>query len=200
MLIVGERLGEVPDDAPAGPLQQDLQRQQKRLRIPPEAAQKVVDYDLRKLNDLELSELLHRLNLLGIPCGRIERGGASKGTFHELWRLQWHPEFYISLIEKGVWGNTVVDAASAFAIDAAAKAVDLPALTRLLEAVMLSRLPSALRSIMDRLEEVSAHASDIQHLMGALPPHVNVYRYGDVRGTETSMVGHTIDGLVARVC
>jgi len=199
-LIVGERLGGVPDDAPAVPLQQDLQRQQKRLRIAPEAAQKVVDYDLRKPGDLERSELLHRLNLLGVPWGKPERGGGGKGTFHELWRLQWYPEFYIALIEKGVWGNTVIDAASAFASDAAAKAPDLPTLTRLLEAVMLARLPNTLAILMDRLEEVSAHASDIQHLMDALPPLANVLRYGDVRGTDTSMVGHTIDGLVARIC
>ena len=199
-LIVGERLGEVPDDAPAVPLQQDLQRLQKRLRMPPEPTHKVVDYDLRKPGDLERSELLHRLTLLGVGWGRPERGGASKGTFHELWRLQWHPEFYITLIEKGVWGNTVVDAASTFAQDQAEKAANLPSLTRLLEAVMLARLPVALRRLMERLEEVSAHASDIGHLMQALPPLANVLRYGDVRGTDTSMAAHTIDGLVARIC
>ena len=166
----------------------------------PEAVQTIVDYDLRKPGDLERSELLHRLNLLGVPWGKPERGGGGKGTFHELWRLQWHPEFYIALIEKGVWGNTVIDAASAFAMDGAKKSADLPTLTRLLEAVMLARLPGALTILMDRLEEVSAHASDIQHLMAALPPLANVLRYGDVRGTDTSMVGHTINGLVARIC
>lgn len=199
-LIVGEILGEVPDDAPAVPLQQDLQRHQKRLRLAPDAAQRVIDLDLRKPGDLERSELLHRLALLGIPWGRSERGGGAKGTFHELWRLQWQPEFSIALIENGVWGNTVADASSAFAADRAVQAPDLPSLTRLLESVMLARLPDALNKIMERLEDVSAHASDVQHLMAALPPLANVLRYGDVRGTDTSMVSHTVDGLVARIC
>src|SRR5205085_1974536 len=38
-LIVGERLGKVPDGIPMIPLQQDLQREQKRLRLPASASQ-----------------------------------------------------------------------------------------------------------------------------------------------------------------
>jgi hypothetical protein len=40
-LIVGETLGQVPDETPAVPLQQDLTALQKRLRMPAEAGQKV---------------------------------------------------------------------------------------------------------------------------------------------------------------
>ncbi|MEZ5583060.1 MAG: DUF5682 family protein [Candidatus Competibacteraceae bacterium] len=61
------------------PLQQDLQRQQKRLRLPPEAGQRLLELDLRKANDLAQSHLLHRLNLLNISWGRTERVGG-KGT------------------------------------------------------------------------------------------------------------------------
>jgi hypothetical protein len=85
-LIVGERLGEVPDETPMVPLQQDLLRQQKRLRIPAEATQKIYELDLRKENDLARSHLLHRLRLLGIPWGEPPQpltkggnGGVAKG-------------------------------------------------------------------------------------------------------------------------
>ena len=47
-LIVGERLGKVPEETPMVPLQKDLTRQQKRLRIPPQATEKTYDLDLRK--------------------------------------------------------------------------------------------------------------------------------------------------------
>ncbi len=105
-LIVGELLGQVPESTPSLPLQQDLQREQKRLRLPPEATQQVRDLDLRKPNDLDRSRLLHRLRLLNIPWGAIERA-TGKGTFRELWRLQWQPEFAVAVIEANVWGNTV---------------------------------------------------------------------------------------------
>jgi hypothetical protein len=68
-LIVGERLGKVPAETPMIPLQQDLQRQQKRLRLKPAATETTLDLDLRKPLDLERSHLLHRLNLLQIPWG-----------------------------------------------------------------------------------------------------------------------------------
>jgi len=69
-LIVGERLGRVPPETPMIPLQQDLQRQQKRLRLKPEATETLLNLDLRKPLDLERSHLLHRLMLLYVPWGR----------------------------------------------------------------------------------------------------------------------------------
>lgn len=199
-LVVGERLGEVAQDAPAVPLQQDLQREQRRLRMQPDASAKTLDLDLRKETDLDRSRLLHRLRLLGIPWGDTKDKRGAKGTFHEIWTLQWDPGFVVTVIEAGVWGNTIDDATAAFAKDAADKAQDLPRLTRLLDQVLLAELPDAMSRVMQRLEAEAALASDIGHLMDALPPLANVLRYGNVRQTDTTMVAHVVSRLVARVC
>ncbi|MBW4672290.1 MAG: hypothetical protein KME60_33965 [Cyanomargarita calcarea GSE-NOS-MK-12-04C] len=199
-LIVGDRLGKVPDETPMVPLQQDLIKQQKRLRMPPDIAEKTLDLDLRKENDLARSHLLHRLNLLDIPWGQFQQAGGKKGTFHELWQLQWHPEFAVNLIEAGIWGNTIKDAATAKACDIADNAQDLPTLTHLLNQVIFSDLPDAVVYLMSQLENAAALASDVTYLMAALPPLANVMRYGNVRQTDTAMVSHVIDGLVARIC
>ncbi len=200
-LIVSERLGEVPDDTPAVPLAQDLAREQKRLRFPPEAMQKQLDLDLRKPNDLDRSRLLHRLNLLGVPWGQVQRQrGSQKGTFHELWTVQWQPEFAVALIEAGVWGNTIPGAAGARVRHDADAAPDLPALTVLLDATLLADLPEAAEHLMFRLQAVAAVASDVGHLMGALPPLANILRYGNVRKTDADMVAGVVNGLVARIC
>lgn len=199
-LIVGERLGEVPDETPMIPLQQDLVKQQKRLRMPAEATQKTLDLDLRKPNDLERSHLLHRLTLLGIPWGELQRTSGKKGTFHELWRLQWQPEFVVTLISSGIWGNTISEAAASYARDTADRANELPILTRLLNQVLLADLPDAVSHLMTRLQAEAAITSDVAHLMSALPPLTNILRYGNVRKTDTEMVSHVVDGLVARIC
>jgi hypothetical protein len=199
-LIVGEILGRVPEETPMVPLQQDLQREQKRLRFPPEASQKVLDLDLRSENDLARSRLLHRLNLLNITWGTGERTGAKKGTFHEVWRVQWKPEFAVGIIEAAVWGNTVMTAAANFARDAADKATDLPALTRLLDQALLADLPEAVNHLMGRIQSEAAVASDVGQLMGALPPLVQIQRYGNVRQTDTDMIAGVVNGLVARIC
>ena len=47
-LVVGNRLGEVPADTPMVPLQQDVARLQRRLRLKPEASVKELTLDLRR--------------------------------------------------------------------------------------------------------------------------------------------------------
>lgn len=198
-LIVGETLGHVPEAAPMPPLQRDLEREQKRLRLPPDVAQRTLVLDLRQPNDLDRSRLLHRLRLLNIPWGSVQRTGKVKGTFHELWQTQWQPEFVVGVIEAGIWGSTVLKAATAFAIDQATKAVDLPALTQLVDRVLLADLSEAVPAVMDRVQAEAAVASDVQHLMAALPPLANVLRYGNVRQTDLSAVNHIVAGLIARL-
>lgn len=198
-LIVGETLGRVPDETPLAPLQQDLQREQKRLRLKAEANEKTLDLDLRKETDLERSRLLHRLNLLGVPWGTLQNIFGKSGTFHEVWRICWQPEFVVQLIEAGVWGSTIQTAASSKAQAEADKA-DLPGLTALLERVLLSDLPVAVAHLMARLQAESALASDVGLLMDALPPLADVQRYSDVRQTDTVLLGTVTDGLVARIC
>jgi hypothetical protein len=198
-LIVGERLGKVPSETPMVPLQQDLHRQQKRLRLKPEATETNLELDLRKPLDLERSHFLHRLSLLDIRWGKEQDVGNAKGTFRESWRLKWQPEFAIRLIEAGVWGNTLETAATASTCDRANHA-SLPDLTKLIDQTLLANLPPAIAHLMQRLQAEAALASDITHLMAALPPLVNVMRYGTVRQIETGIVGHVVDGLVARIC
>src|SRR5262245_59944096 len=91
-LIVGETLGSVPEETPLAPLQKDLMREQKRLRLPAEALERLLDLDLRKPNDMDRSRLLHRLTLLGVRWGEVQQAGG-KGTFHEIWQLRWQPDF-----------------------------------------------------------------------------------------------------------
>jgi len=72
----------------------------------------VLDLDLRQASQLDISRLLHRLSLLGAPWGHHQAvPGGKKGTFHEIWQ-RWQPELAPAVIEAGVWGRTVVEAAS----------------------------------------------------------------------------------------
>lgn len=197
-LVVGERLGTVPAETPAVPLQHDLARQQKRLRLAPEATRRELALDLRKEMDLERSRLLHRLLLLDLPWGMEQQATGKRGTFHEQWLLQWDPQYGVGLIEAAVWGNTVAEAADARARDQADR-TPLGELPRLLDRALLADLPDAARHLMARIDAEAARAADLQHLMDALPDLARMLRYGDVRGTDTTVLGHVVDGLVARI-
>ena len=197
-LIVGDDLGVVPDGAPSVPLQASLAAEQKRLRLAPEAGQRVLELDLRQPLDLERSVLLHRLNLLDIDWGHGERA-AGKGTFKEAWRLQWRPELSLAVIEAAPWGNSVADAAAARAAHLVAHADDLPALSALLGRLLVADLPAAARDAVVRLDTLAALSGDLAQLCDALPPLARTLRYGDVRGTDQALVARVVAGLTARI-
>lgn len=197
-LIVGLRLGRIPPEAPSTPLAADLEAEQRRLRLRPEASARVLDLDLRNETDLARSHLLRRLRLLNVAWAKPDRAARSKGTFHEVWRLEWKPEMAISLVDAGRWGNTVLSAATGRAVDLARTADDLPAITGLAEAVLSARLPDAVGPVMAQLESASAAATDVAELLDALPPLATILRYGDVRRTDIEAVGHVFGTIFAR--
>lgn len=199
-LIVGDILGEVPDSAPAVPLQRDLTRSQRTLRLKPEAQERELDLDLRKETDAARSRLLHRLRLLGVGWGEPAAGRGSTGTFRESWRLRWEPELYVRVAEAGVWGTTVVTAATAKAESRAVAATALSEVTALAEHCLLAELPEALPVVMRALADRAALDADVGHLADALPALARSLRYGDVRSTNTAALGEVAAGLAERIC
>jgi len=184
-LEVGVELGAVPLETPTTPLQRDLEALQRRLRLPTSGEIRQLDLDLRNTNDRARSHLLRRLRLLGIPWGESQGGaGGARGTFHEMWQIQWQVEFPILLIEANVWGNTVAQASAAKAIAQMDKATDLATLTTLLDATLLAGLPNATAHALAATRARAAVTSDARLLMDALLPLARVARYGDVRGSR----------------
>jgi hypothetical protein len=198
-LIVGDVLGEVPESAPAVPLQRDLNRTQRTLRLKPEAVDRELELDLRKDTDTGRSRLLHRLRLLGIDWGDPARSRGSTGTFRETWRLRWEPELSVRVAEAGVWGTTVLSAAAAKAESEASSAASLAGITSLAERCLLAELPDALPVVMRVLADRAALDADVGHLAQALPALVRSVRYGDVRGTDSGALAEVALGLAERV-
>ncbi|MFF8317320.1 DUF5682 family protein [Streptomyces bobili] len=198
-LVVGDDMGEVPATAPAVPLQRDLDRLQRRLRLRPEAAERELELDLRKETDSERSRLLHRLRLLGVRWGEPAVSRGSTGTFRETWRLRWEPELSVRVAEAGVWGTTVPAAATARAEADAVAARGLAEVTGLAERCLLAGLPDALPTVMRVLADRAALDTDVGHLAQALPALVRSLRYGDVRGTDTGALAGVAAGLAERI-
>ncbi|MGY3087231.1 hypothetical protein ACVWYF_000257 [Hymenobacter sp. UYAg731] len=199
-LVIGVKLGEVPAGLPATPLQQDLAQQQKTLRLKPEAMPKPLDLDLRQPAQLDRSHLLHCLRLLDINWGAPEEVTGARGTFHEMWTLEWEPEMALAVIEAGRWGNTVLAAAATRATARAAEATSLEAVSTLLEHALRADLGPAIPALVARLETIGAGTRDVTHLLAALPPLAQVLRYGNVRRTDTQQVAQVVQQLVPRLC
>jgi len=198
-LIVSNRIGEVPQEIPKPPLQLDIEKLQKRLRLPATADYKDYTLDLRKENDLERSIFLHRLQLLEIKWGE-RHDVTGKGTFKELWRLQWNPELSINIIEKGNWGNTVAEAAEKFVIGKANEADSLSTVTGLLENTIPAELHRAVEICIQRINNLAAASGDVIQLMEVVPGLVQATRYGSVRKTDADLVLGIVNSMLTRIC
>lgn len=212
-LIVGNKVGKVPPDIPSIPFLEDLLKQIKSCRLSKYWESTKVEYlkgtstnprggiDLREPKDLQKSHLLHRLNLLGIPWGTIREGNANAtGSFKEIWRMEWQPEFSIGFIEVGIWGNTVRDAAVAFVGQEAAESESLSEVATYIGEVLKADLVELIEPLINRLQALAALTQDVFFLMESLPALVDITQYGDARKTNVSAVYDLIDEIIPRVC
>jgi len=189
-LLVGSQVGAIPAETPLAPLIEDLQRQQKATRLKPEALERALTLDLRSDSGLARSTLLHRLNALEVPWGRLADAGRSRGTFRENWVLSWEPEFAVRLVENLVHGSTIAEAAGGRLGEAMQAETDLGALAALVRNAMIADLPHAAEAGIGLLEQRAALTSDCQALLAAVPPMADILRYGEARAG-------TVDHLAA---
>ncbi|MFT6864116.1 MAG: hypothetical protein ACJAVK_002678, partial [Akkermansiaceae bacterium] len=194
-LLISERLGELPPGISRLPIQEDLEKHQRRLRLKPTAGEKPIILDLRENAHREKSALLHRLLVLDINWGR-KTHSRGKGTFKEAWALRWQPEFAVSLIDAAAFGNTIESAASR----KLSKTTDLSLgeLTEHIDLALLSDLPLAVDHLLHELQQVAATSHDTLQLLKALPPLCRIARYGDVRGTRLDSVTTILQELALR--
>ncbi|MEU7785758.1 DUF5682 family protein [Amycolatopsis sp. NPDC049159] len=200
-LVVGERLGEVPERVPQPPLAADLTATAKRLRLKKDPIVKELDLDLRTPGGLDRSKLLHRLRILGIEWGSREASARrNKGTFRETWALAWEPSFEVDLVAAAVHGTTVPSAATAAVRGTVEGTPPLDEVTTAVENCLLADLPEALPEALAALDARAAADADVARLMSALPALARATRYGNVRGTDTAALRAVADRMLDRIC
>jgi Family of unknown function (DUF5682) len=199
-LVVGQALGSVNERVPTVPLEADLLKTCRTLRVRREAHTRAWDLDLRRPIDRGRSQLFHRLRLLDLDWVTPARSDiASQGTFRETWSSRWRPEYSVQLVEASVWGTTVSSAATT-RVDEVRRDGGLPELTRTVERCLWADLPEALDRLLRTLADKAAVDADVVHLMEALPALARAQRYGDVRGTDTAALRSVAETLVTRIC
>lgn len=197
-LIIGKKVGAVPAHMPGLPLLRDFHQEAKRLKLKVQVEPQQIELDLRDKIGIERSWMFHRCHLLGLFSGRKMRLRGSKGTFREEWEVSWPQDLEVRIVVGSQWGNTVEEAADAFATRQAESAQTLLELTEILEDVLLAKLDRGYRAVLTALESIAAVASDVSQIMAGLPPLARAMRYGDVRETETAALRHAFETLFVR--
>ncbi len=194
-LLIGAEVGSIPDDVPRAPLLEDLQRQQRKTGLKPQALERELALDLRSQAGLLRSTLLHRLHALDCPWGRLQDPGRSRGTFRERWLLRWEPDYAVALVEHLVYGPTIAQAAAGRTQARMQQATTLAALSALVFTALTAQLPAAAATGVARLSALAGQSSDCGDMLSALPELADVLRYGEARAIDTAQ----LQALFARI-
>jgi hypothetical protein len=195
-LVVGERLGTVPEGVPLVPLEADLRATAKTLRLKFLAIEKELTLDLRREIDRRRSALLHRLVILSIPWGRTRQEN-STGTFKEAWTLAWEPSFAVGIVEASTWGTTL---ATASGRKLSENTGSIKVISAAIEQALVADLPEILDSLLAALDSRAACEADILALLEGVPGLARAARYGTVRGTDTANLAALAESILVRAC
>jgi hypothetical protein len=198
-LYVGETVGEIDESVPQMPLARDLAQWQRKTRLKPQDLETDIRIDLRTEAGLSRSTLLHRLNLIDVPWGILVEADGGRGTFREVWRLSWRPEFSIALAEALVFGVTIEEAASNATLDRAARSSGIADLADLVRAALVADLEGAAEAAISRLQEAAVQASELTDLMKAVWPLVAILRYGTARKLPEEALRALVTALAVEV-
>lgn len=210
-LMLGDKVGTVPESASVVPLQKDLTQLLKASRInkywglvgeqwlKATATQPQGGIDLREPTDLLKSRLLYQLQILDIPWGAVQEGPNNDlGGFKERWRLLWMPEFSLSVLEAAMWGNTVAEAAEN-RLQQPLPDADLATLARGVLLGLRAQLPQAVSTLTRHLRDRSALTRDVRELLSGLPPLIRIIQYGDARKTDVTALALLVEEIAPRL-
>ena len=180
-LYIGERIGEIDNEVPQMPLAQDFERWCRKTKLKPSQERTELKLDLRTEIGLSRSTFLHRLGMIGVNWGKLTEAEAGRGTFREIWHIEWSPEMTVQLAEALVWGLSIEQAAGSRTVTLADEAQSISALAELVKGSLIADLPDAATICIGKLQAAAVNLSDLTDVMKAVVPLARIARYGTSR-------------------
>ncbi|CAM3490441.1 DUF5682 domain-containing protein [Paenibacillus lupini] len=207
---IGTTIGSLPEGVSQTPVQDDLNRELKRLKL--EKYKTLVaaglELDLRENRrvkseeaaylDLNRSVFLHRLEALGIRFTRKQRVSQTDATWAEHWVLQWSPEAEIETVESTLKGETV-ELAAAYVIHE-----ELLACSNIADAAKLIRkscecgLPQVMGQATSSLQALAVDAGSFEQIAETVHELSVLLQYGSIRRIETETLVPILQQLFLR--
>ncbi|RAP75818.1 DUF5682 family protein [Paenibacillus montanisoli] len=194
---IGTAIGSLPEGVSQTPVQDDLNRELKRLKLEKYKTLVAADLELdlrenRRVKseelafiDLHRSVFLHRLAVLGIRFARKQQVRQADATWAEHWVLQWSPEAEIETVESTLKGETI-ELAAAYAIHE-----ELLACATITEAAKLIRkacecgLPHIMGQATSALQRLAVDAGNFEQIAMTVHELSILLQYGSIRRIDT---------------
>ena len=190
---IGTAIGILPEGVSQTPVQDDMNRQLKKLKLTKykTVVAQTINLDLRENRrvkseeaaflDLNRSVFLHRLNTLGISFATPANRKQDSATWAESWNLCWTPESEIQLVETVLMGDTVETAASYILKTKLEDSGDVLEVAELIRQICCCGLFDLVTNAIQKLQAFASEAENITHVTKAAHEMSFLISYGGVR-------------------
>ena len=194
---IGTVFGSLPEGVSQTPLQDDFNREIKRLKIEKykQLVATTIELDLRENTrvkskeaafiDLNRSTFFHRLSFLGIDFSIIQRVKQDNATWREIWNLQWTPEVEIQLVESVLKGETIELAAYYQLKEKLEDSKSLSEVTELIWIACVCQLTSELKNTIKILQELVTDTGEFIEISKSCQKLSSIIQYGSLRNFNT---------------
>ncbi len=190
---IGAAIGSLPEGVSQTPVQEDMARELKRLKLTnyKSVVSQEITLDLRENRavksqeaaymDLNRSTFFHRIQLLNIQFAKPLPVNQSSATWAEKWILQWTPEVEIEVVESNLKGETV-EVAAAFALkEALDDCKDIWSAAKLIKAACECNLTESFANALSVLQKLAVDSGSFREAAGAARELSVLIQYGDIR-------------------
>lgn len=209
-LDIGVDIGFLPEGVSQTPVQDDMARQLKRLKLEKfkASALKELDLDLRENRrvktkeaaflDLERSTFFFRLKLLNINFATFVPLRQTGATWAERWNLRWSPEVEIEIVEANLKGETIEVAASYVLKEKLEEAKDVLAAAKYIRCAYECKLIESLNDALSSLQKMATDSGSFVDIALSAYELFILIKYGDIRQVDTKCLEPLLKQLFLR--
>lgn len=207
---VGTTIGSLPDGVSQTPIQDDLNRELKRLKLEKykSLVATTLELDLRENRkvqseqaaylDLNRSVLLHRLELLGISFAKKQRVSQDSASWAEHWVLRWTPEAEIEAVESVLKGETIELAAAFVLKERLEQCTDIAEASRIIRIACDCAMELLMEQALAALQQLAVDAGNFEQVAAATYELSVLIRYGSLRRMQTETLIPLLQQLFLR--
>ncbi|MCJ8014252.1 DUF5682 family protein [Paenibacillus sp. KQZ6P-2] len=209
---VGTAIGSLAEGVSQTPIQDDMNRQLKRLKL--EKYKTAVASDLvldlrenRRVSseeaaylDLNRSFLFHRLKLLGIHFAQDKASSEERAIWAEQWIVQWSPEVEIEVVESTLLGETVETAAGFVLQQRLENCGTIAEASALIAIAYECGMIHQMEAGRQTLQRLAVESQDVVQIAAAARKLSQLIRYGGIRRMDTSPLVPLLQQLFMRAC
>ncbi len=202
-ILCGEVTGRIELKNQSLPFVKSFHAALKTLRLSKfwkDGHQEELDLDLRKENQLNISQFLHFTQLIELNWAASRTSEVNAlGNFHEYWSFHWSPELEIYLIQIALYGNTFQEATVKYVQKKISIQIEIYRIAQYLEHALKTGFQELLPVLTNKLSNIILQNPDVVQLSTLIRPLMSGMEYGSIHQTNVDFIKHVLDELIPKL-